>query len=326
MDLSSAPNIAVFGGFMIDLTVFCERMPQPGETLIGRRFLRGFGGKGANQAAMSRFLGASCTMIGCLGDDDFGKDYRQHFGAEGISLALKELLPEQRDVSTGVAQITVTSSGENHIVTVAGANDLLSAADVTSAEGAIGRALDAAKVVLFQFEVPFAALEAGMKRAKAGGALIVLNTAPMPSDAQERTRHRQLLALADVVCANESEAAALCDVSGGDVDQWLAGMRALGCRQPLVTLGADGAAFLTEDGAVVRTSAPKVKALDTTGAGDCFLGCLAVLLGEGAGLEAAVIGASRVAAHSVTGLGTQSSFPRSELARRLISGEAAPGS
>lgn len=306
--------MAVFGSFMIDLCTYCSRMPLPGETLIGREFKRGFGGKGANQAAMSALLGANTLMIGCLGSDDFGRSYASHFATTGVQLSLKPC-PSDVAISTGVAQITVTDSGENHIVIVPGANLLLSPDDVT---GSLCQGLDEAKVVVCQTEVPLDAVAAALRRGKKAGAITLLNTAPMPTTEEGRNQLRALLPLADVVCANESEAAMLCATEACDVTAWLQGIRELGCVTPLVTLGGEGAAWLDASGHVRRVTAPKVTPVDTTGAGDAFIGCLAACLAEGAEMEAAIGGAVRIASDSVRKKGTQSSYASGEEARKIM--------
>ncbi len=305
------PTVCVVGSANLDLSAYADRLPGPGETVHARRFATGFGGKGANQAVMAARLGAAVQFVARVGDDSFGRDMLDHFRAEGIDIRHVTRTP---GVSTGTAMITVDGEGRNTIVVAPGANGLLTAADVEVARGAI----ESARALVCQQEVPAEANLAALRIASAAGVPVVFNPAPagdgMPAEAYP---------LATVLCPNEHEAAVLAGRAVRTPDEAEAAARELlarGARNVIVTLGALGCLVLTNDTATVLP-APRVEAMDTTGAGDAFVGSLAVFLARGADLISAARRANRIAALSVQRPGAQTSFPRAaDLPADLLDG------
>jgi ribokinase len=301
----TGPRIVVVGSANMDLVVEAVRAPEAGETLLGRRFTTGFGGKGANQAVMARLAGAEVALVACLGADAHGAQTRTELARRGIDA---RAVAEVVDEASGIAQIWVEDGGANRIIVVPGANDRL---DPDHVAAAVAR--DEATVVVGQLEVPQAATTAGFAAARARGATTLLNPAPAAALSDD------LLAVTDWLVPNEGELAAL---GGGDAgsDAALAAFAAGTGLRLLVTLGAAGAALVRADGGVLRAPAPPVTAVDTTGAGDAFVGTFAARLAAGDGEERALAAALRCAAESVTRLGAQASYPDAERAARLIAG------
>ena len=299
------PRIVVVGSANMDLVVETVRAPEAGETLLGRRFTTGFGGKGANQAVMARLAGAEVAFVACLGADAHGAQTRTELARRGIDA---RAVAEAVDVASGIAQIWVEDGGTNRIIVVPGANDRLDPDHV-----AVAVARDEATVVVGQLEVPQAATAAGFAAARARGATTLLNPAPAAALSDD------LLAVTDWLVPNEGELVAL---GGGDAgsDAALVAFAAATGLRLLVTLGAAGAALVRADGGVLRAPAPPVTAVDTTGAGDAFVGTFAARLAAGDGEERALAAALRCAADSVTRLGAQSSYPDPERAARLVAG------
>ncbi len=295
-----SPAVCVVGSANLDLTTYVERLPSAGETMHGRRFTAGHGGKGANQAVMAARLGGAVTLVARVGDDPFGRDMIAHFHAEGIDT--RHVRPAE-GVSTGTAVITVDREGRNTIVVAPGANEWLTPGDVEGARGAI----TGAGVLVCQQEVPAVANLAAMRIAAEAGVPVVYNPAPA-GDGVPAEAYR----LAAVLCPNETEAAALAGRPAGTMAEVEAAARALMGRGPrgvIVTLGARGCLVVTAD-RVEAIPAPAVTAVDTTGAGDAFVGALAFSLACGEGLFDAARRATRIAALSVQAPGAQASFPR----------------
>lgn len=283
----------------MDLVAYAPRLPAPGETLMGTRFQTGYGGKGANQAVAAARLGAAVAMVARVGGDVFGADMLANFAAQGIDVA-RVLRTE--GVSSGVAPIAVDDAGRNAIIVVAGANALLTPADVDAAAPAIRRA----RVLLCQLEVPIETSLRALTLARAAGVLTILNPAPAPEALPDA-----MLRVSDLVCPNESEASAITGIPVTDAASAEAAGRVLvgrGARAAIVTLGAAGCLYVSAS-ETWRAPAPVVTAVDTTGAGDCFLGSLAFFLARAAGLRDAAIRAAAVAALSVQRPGTQTSYP-----------------
>lgn len=288
----------------MDLIAYAARLPRPGETLIGTRFQTGYGGKGANQAVAAARLGAAVAMIARVGDDVFGADMLRNFSAQGVDARFVATTPE---VSSGVAPIAVDAEGRNAIIVVPGANGMLTPADVDAA----GEVFAGAKAVLCQLEVPVETTTRALARGREARALTIFNPAPAQTDLP-----RALFAACDLVCPNETEAALLTGVGVEDeagAERAGRALLALGARAVVITLGARGCCFVSADACFV-VNAPPVRAVDTTGAGDCFLGALAVFLARGVAMRDALGRACAAAALSVTRSGTQTSFPtRQEL-------------
>ncbi|MEO6577998.1 MAG: ribokinase [Candidatus Limnocylindria bacterium] len=294
--MADLPRIAVVGSTMIDLIAYTSRAPQAGETIQGDDFQLGFGGKGANQAVMARLLGASVAMVNSLGDDVFGDMTMRNFDQLGIDTTHLARVPG----SSGVAPIWVEHDGTNRIICVAGANDAMVPAEAAAAI----LALAPLEAVVGQFEVPQTVTAAAFAAARAIGAVTILNPAPAAD------MDPGLLAVADWVIPNEIEFARLAGASREVTDTEIAAL-ATGTRTRIVvTLGERGAALLANDGVVHRVPAPTVTALDTTGAGDAFVGAFAYGLAKGLDeLDAVRLGV-RCASDSVQRAGTQRSFPR----------------
>jgi ribokinase len=301
---TQGPSLVVIGSTMIDLVVYTDRVPAAGETLVGERFEFGFGGKGANQAVMARLLGADVVFINRLGDDAYSALTRDNLATYGID---DRHVSESNGTASGVAQIWVEPDGTNRIIIVPGAND-----DLTSDEVVAGVESSDARVVLAQLEVPQEATAAGFRAARARGATTLLNPAPAAA------LDPGLLAVTDWLLPNETEFTLL---SGGGDPESDEDLRAYADRvgvRLLVTLGAAGVALLEDDGTIRRIAAPQVDAVDTTGAGDAFVGSFATALAAGHDVATAIAIGNRCAADSVTRPGTQKSFPDQERAAALL--------
>jgi ribokinase len=305
------PVICVVGSSNIDLTFRAARLPRPGETLPGHGFQLGFGGKGANQAVMAARLGAQVRMVSRVGRDVFGEQTLAHYRAEGIDTSHVRADAER---PTGVASIVVDDEARNCILVVAGANGALSPADVRAA----AEAIRTADVLLCQLEVPVETTGEALRLARAAGVRTVLNPAPglpLPDE---------LLALADLCVPNETEVEALTGLPAATPPEAEAAARALLRRGPgtvIVTLGRRGA-LVVDAKAAQHVPGAEVEAVDTTGAGDAFIGALAVALADGRPLAEAVRRANLLAALSVTRPGTQTSFPRRDEAEAFLAGRA----
>jgi ribokinase len=291
------PRIAVIGSANIDLTTFTDAFPRPGETIFGREFNLGFGGKGANQAVAARLCGADVSMVARVGDDLFGPATIANFAALGIDTTHVSATP---GVSSGVAPIFVDSAGENRILVVKGANDKLVPADVDAAADV----LDRADCIVLQLEIPLDTVYYALRFGRKRGIRTILN--PAPGQALDLAE----IAAADYVIPNETEAEALCGTAIGSIAQAAEAAGRLidgGVRRVIVTLGANGALLVGSEGAT-HVPAFAVKPLDTTGAGDAFIGSFAVFLAGGCGELEAIARANLYAALSTEAAGTQKSF------------------
>ena len=288
-------KIVVVGSFNTDLTSYMERMPRPGETVHGDRFVTGAGGKGSNQAVAAARLGADVTFIGRVGNDVFANLAFEIWDAEGVN---REFVRQDEEHATGVAPILVDSSGENMIVVVLGANSRVHASDIDAAREVIA----AADVLVVQLEINLDMVAYALQTAKTLGVTTILNPAPAAAIAQET------IALADYLTPNETELETLSGSRGADVE---AAARALLTREDqraVVTLGGRGAQIVTAE-ASENVATFDVDVVDTTGAGDAFNAGLAVALAESRGLRDAVRFANATAALCVTKRGTARSTP-----------------
>jgi ribokinase len=295
------PHIVVVGSANVDLTTFTDEFPRPGETIFGHEFHLGFGGKGANQAVAARLCGAAVSMVGRVGDDLFGPATIENFASRGIGTT--HLLATS-GVSSGVAPIFVDSSGQNRILVVKGANDALRPEDIEAAAAL----LESAACIVVQLEIPIETVYRTLRFARAHNVRAILNPAPaQPLDFRE-------LFNADYVIPNESEAEALSGLPVRNLEEACACAQNLlgkGLRRVVITLGANGALCAGADG-IRHVPAFAVNPIDTTGAGDAFIGSFAHFLSSGCEELEAISRANLYAALSTLGIGTQKSFPLRE--------------
>jgi len=284
--------IAVVGSAMIDLTAYATVIPAPGQTLEGDLFTTGFGGKGANQAVIAAHCGAEVHFVGKLGRDLFGDSIAENFKKLGIDSEYVE----RSDTPNGVAHIWVDANGENRIIIIPGANhEIESKKAIEAIESIAGLAVVVAQCEIKQ-EVTLAAFSAAKKR----GCVTILNPAPY------QPLSKELLAVTDWIIPNETEFKEL-HGQAPTSDDVLKSFRP--GKNSIVTLGSEGAVLITSGGNLTRVSAPKVNAVDTTGAGDAFVGVFAFGLASGKNPEDAMKLGIKVASMSVTRKGAQSSYP-----------------
>jgi ribokinase len=294
-------DVFVVGSINQDFVLSVERRPVPGETVTDARLATHNGGKGANQAAAAALLGASVAFLGRVGDDGLGGPLVRSLADKGVDTSLAQEVP---DSSTGAAFITVTPDGENAITVAPGANRRLTTEDVDDASGSI----EDAKVLVAQMEVPREVVGRAVDVAAGSGTRALVNLAP-PFEVP-----RALLEKLDPLVINEHEAAFLLGESVEGVDGALAavpGLLSLGPTSVVVTVGEDGAVF-SDGGSAQHLTAPKVEVVDTTGAGDAFVGALAAKLSSDASLVDAVAYAVRAGAAAVTEEGAQGALPTPE--------------
>ena len=299
-------DVFVLGSINQDFVLKVERRPEPGETVTNAELSTGNGGKGANQSAAAALLGASVTILGRVGDDEFGEPQVRALRDKGVDTGLVEGV---RDVSTGAAFITVTPDGENAITVAPGANRSLTPDDVDAAAEAIG----GASVFVAQMEIPVETVLRAVEVAAERDVRPLVNLAPtfeVP---------RELLGKLDPLVVNEHEAAFLLGDRVEGVEGALSAapeLLSLGPRSAVITVGEAGAVF-AQDRAVQHLAAPKVDVVDTTGAGDAFVGALATRLARGDSLEDAVAYAVHAGAAAVTKEGAQGALPTPEVVERL---------
>jgi ribokinase len=294
--MARRPRIAVVGSANIDLTTFTDQFPRPGETIFGQAFNLGFGGKGANQAAAARLCGADVFMVARVGSDLFGPATIENFKSLGIDTTH---VKQVEGLSSGVAPIFVEPNGQNRILVVKGANDALRPADVDAA----AEMLKTTDCIVLQFEIPLETVYYTVAFARKHGIRCILNPAPGQS-----VEMRALTDL-DYFVPNESEAETITGVAVRNIEdaKKCAEKLLAGIRRVIITLGANGSLLA---GAGVSDHVPPfaVKSIDSTGAGDAFIGSFAVFLAEGVPEREAVRRANLYAGLSTTGIGTQKSF------------------
>lgn len=298
-------RIVVVGSSNTDLIVQVDRIPRPGETVLGSHLTTAAGGKGANQAVAAARLGAHVTLVARLGVDDFGKQALKKLEKEKIDCSFLQLDP---GLPSGAALIMVQKGGQNAIAVAPGANSELSPGDVDRAVREIGRA----QALLLQLEVPLATVRHAAALGREHGLKVILNPAPA------RGLEPELLQHINVLTPNESEAEILSGIPVEDESSARKAarkMRKMGASNVVITLGERGAFLLTDKEAAL-IPAPRVEAVDATAAGDAFNGALACALADGLALPQAVSRATIAGALSVTRLGAQPSLPTGdELAR-----------
>ena len=295
--MAKRPRIAVVGSANIDLTTFADRFPKPGETIFGQSFNLGFGGKGANQAVAARLCGADVFMVARVGSDLFGPATIENLRKQGIDATH---VKQVQGVSSGVAPIFVEPSGQNRILVVKGANDAIKPVDVDAA----GDMLKSVDCIVLQFEIPVETVYYTIAFARKHGIRCILN--PAPAQAVDMAALKEL----DYFVPNEHEAETITGAAVKAVDDAMncAGkLLASGIRRVIITLGANGALLAGQEGSEHVVAFP-VNCIDSTGAGDAFIGSFAVFLGEGIPEKEAVRRANLYAGLSTTGVGTQKSF------------------
>jgi ribokinase len=294
-----ASHIAVIGSANTDLTTFTDVFPRPGETLFGKSFEMGFGGKGANQAVAARLCGAEVVMVAKVGKDLFGQATIDNFASFGIDTRHVQIVD---DAPTGVAPIFVEPNGQNRIIVVKGANDRLTPADVDAAAADLAH-VDA---IILQFEIPLETIYHAIRFARAHRIRCIVNPAPaVPADLGQLTS-------ADLFIPNETEAEQLTGRPARSESEALACASALlakGFPRVVITLGARGSLLAGPTGHL-HVPPFSVASVDSSGAGDAFIGSLAAFLAEGMPEQQALARANLYAALSTTKVGTQKSFAR----------------
>jgi ribokinase len=294
-------DVIVLGSLNMDLVVRTEHIPRPGETVHGESFVTIPGGKGANQAAATARLGARVEMIGRVGGDAFGRALRENMAGLGVGV---DHVTEDADAPSGIAMIEVDARGENTIVVAPGANGRVTLDDVRAAADLFSRA----RYLIMQFEVPLDVVRGAIALAREAGLPVILNPAPAyPLDAD-------FLQGVHYLVVNETEAQTLTGLAVDGIDAARAAadaLRGMGVPVVIVTLGAQGALLVTENGATHVPTRP-VQVVDTTAAGDAFVGGLAAALLEGYDLPEAVRYATCAGTLATTVLGAQTSLPSRE--------------
>jgi ribokinase len=295
--MAKRPRIAVVGSANIDLTTFNDRFPKPGETIFGQKFDLGFGGKGANQAVASRLCGAAVFMVARVGSDLFGPATIENFKKLGIDATHVKQID---GVSSGVAPIFVEPNGQNRILVVKGANDLLKPADLDAAADM----LKTVDCMVLQFEIPLETVYYAVSFARKNSIRCIVNPAPA------QPINMDALAGLDYFVPNESEAETITGMpvrNVSDAKKCAERLLSGGIKRVILTLGANGSLLAGREG-MEHIPAFHVKSIDSTGAGDAFIGSFAVFLGEGLPEREAVRRANLYAGLSTTGVGTQKSF------------------
>ena len=297
--MARSPRIAVVGSANTDLTTFSDTFPRPGETIFGKSFDLGFGGKGANQAVAARLCGADVVMVAKVGNDLFGEATVKNFASFGIDTTHVRIV---ESVSSGVAPIFVEPNGQNRIIVVKGANDTLGRADVDAAADS----LQTVDIIILQFEIPLETVAYTVQFARKRNIRCIVNPAPaLPV-------HLADLAAADYFIPNETEAEVITGLPVHSIEEakkCAASLLQQGFRRVILTLGARGSLLASAEGAELISPFP-VTPKDTTGAGDAFIGSFSVFLAEGLPEKEALLRANLYAALSTTRVGTQKSFPK----------------
>ena len=293
-------KLVVIGSSNMDLVVSTEHFPLSGQTVMGKKFMTNFGGKGANQAVAASLLGGDVFFICKVGNDNYGREMIEKFQKDGIDT---QYVTATDQAATGIAVITVDANGENTIVVASGANGLLASEDIRNAEPAISQA----DVLLMQLETPVEPLCTAAQIAHKKGKYVILNPAPAP----KAPLPSDLLRHIDLIIPNETEATSITGVEISDLQSAERAMKALkelGAKDAMITLGEKGV-LAYEDVKVKLFPACKVQAIDTTAAGDTFCGALSVAICQGQGMKEAIAFANKAAAYTVQHEGAQCAMP-----------------
>jgi ribokinase len=308
-------RVVVVGSVNLDLTVAVSHLPGAGETVLGSDVSFHAGGKGGNQAVAAHRLGADTVLFAAVGADKFGTDLRSALHAEGLDLASLRTID---GAATGIAMIVVESSGENTIVVAPGANSLFDGGPLAAQ---LPPVLAPGAVLLLQLEIPIGTNLAAARLARAAGATVLLNAAPLPKPIDPGLT--ELLSLVDVLVVNEGEALRLSDGQRErppDATGWApvaAGLRAHGPAVCVITLGPAGALAAAPQGTVSQP-AFAVDAVDSTGAGDAFCGAVAVALAQGRPLAEALRRSCAVGALATARMGAQAALPSADALERFL--------
>jgi ribokinase len=306
-------DIAVVGSNMVDLVAYIDQMPQLGETLEADDFAMGCGGKGANQAVAASRLGAQVLFMSRVGDDVFADNTVANLARNGVDTRHVLRVPGR---SSGVAPIMVDRAGNNRILIIPGANRALLPADIDAAAADLA----GCRLIVLQLEIPLETVYRTIEFANEARIPVLLNPAPA-----SRALDIDFACRCDYVVPNETELAILTGLPVDDMPQLLVAAQRLrdrGLANLIVTLGARGALHLGPDGAQ-HYPAPAVDAIDSTGAGDAFVGCFSQSLTAGRDLETSIRRAIAYASHSVTGRGTQTSYADAAAFERWLADQPA---
>jgi ribokinase len=297
-------KICVVGSINYDLVAKGERIPRPGETLIGSEFITAPGGKGANQAVASARLGSQVSMVGRVGDDAFGSQLIENMSSNRVDT---RLVWRTAGTATGVALIMVDQTGQNSILVAPGANMALTPADITSAREAI----TSVDILLLQLEIPVKVVIEAARLAHQSGVKVVLNPAPA------RPLPVELLQWVDYLIPNQYEAQIIADGQPSLSRNLVSRLLDTGIKNIIITLGGEGAELINENG-IKYFQAFKVTPLDTTAAGDAFVGSFAVALAEGQPQDVAIRWGNAAGALATTRMGAQPSLPNREEVEKLL--------
>jgi len=309
--MSSDGKIVFVSSIFRDLVAVSPKFPKPGETILGSEFFMGFGGKGANQCVMAAKLGAQTTIVGKVGDDEHGEAYRKNLVKQGVDTIH---LGTETGISSGIATIFVESNtGENMIVIAPGANGRLTSEDVIRAEDDIAKS----KVVVSILEIGLDAVEMAFKLGRKHGVTTILNAAPARSSLPA-----ELLENIDILIVNETEAELLSGLPSTDTKKCAFQLQKAGCKNIIITLGSKGALVVEGEKEPVKVECPALDSpvVDTTGAGDAFVGSLSFFLSSfsNISLGEAVRRSCAVASMTVLKKGTQASYPSREEVLHLL--------
>ncbi|XP_065161183.1 ribokinase-like [Atheta coriaria] len=302
-------SIVVVGSCMVDFVSYASRLPKAGETIHGSKFVTNFGGKGANQCVAAAKLGGKTTLIARVGLDSHGENYLENLRSLGVNATNVMKTDGQ---STGIAQINVSDAGENQIVIVSGANNSLSSQDVEKCRDVV----ENAGILVCQLETK---MEVAITALKLSKGISILNGAPSFKEFPA-----ELLTLPTIFCVNESEAEDFAGIPIKTLDdgkQALKKLLQLGCKSVILTMGAEGVLFGVQPSQIdiFHTPCPQVTCVDSTGAGDMFIGALAFLLAnwDRNNIENCIKVACQLASDSVTRPGTQISYPHADILKDL---------